>query len=81
MPHEEEEAAAFHALLFRMESPLEGLALVTEVRQTLARVERLLVREARLTYYSWDEIGAALGISRQAAHRRHRPFVNRPGGL
>jgi hypothetical protein len=72
---------ALRALLARMERPLEGLERITEVRLTLTRIERLLVREARLTFHSWEEIGAALGISRQAAHRRHRPFVSRTSGL
>ena len=72
---------AVRALLARMERPLEGLERITEVRLTLARIERLLVREARLNFQSWEQIGAALGISRQAAHRRHRPFVSRTSGL
>ena len=72
---------AVRTLLARMERPLEGLERITEVRLTLARIERILVREARLNFQSWEQIGAALGISRQAAHRRHRRFVSRPSGL
>jgi hypothetical protein len=72
---------AVRALLARMERPLDGLERITELRLTLTRIERLLVREARLNFNSWEQIGAALGISRQAAHRRHRPFVSRTSGL
>jgi hypothetical protein len=53
------------------ERPLRGLARITELRETLTRVERLLVEEARRNAQSWDAIGAALGITRQAARRRH----------
>ena len=80
MEFSEDEAVG--ALLHPMKRPLEGLERITELRQTLTRVERLLVREARLNRYSWEAIGAVLGISRQAAHRRHRPPpVNRTSGV
>ncbi len=72
---------AVRALLAHMERPLEGLEQIAEVRLTLTRIERLLVRESRRNFHSWEQIGAALGISRQAAHRRHRRFVSRPSGL
>jgi hypothetical protein len=64
----------------RIELPLQGLREVTELRRTLGRVERELVAAARHNWSSWEEIGAALGISRQAAHARHGPFVKRKGG-
>ena len=60
----------------RMERPLEALATLTELRGTLDRVERRLVAEARHVQSTWEEIGAALGVSRQAAHRRHRDDVH-----
>jgi hypothetical protein len=53
------------------ERPLRGLACITELRETLTHVERLLVAEARRNAQSWDAIGAALGITRHAARRRH----------
>jgi phosphohistidine phosphatase SixA len=53
------------------ERPLRGLEQIVELRETLLRVERLLVEQARRSAQSWDAIGGALGITRQAARRRH----------
>jgi hypothetical protein len=36
---------------------------------------------ARGNWSTWEQIGGALGISRQAAHARHGPFVKRKGGV
>ena len=41
------------------------------LREILDRVEVELVRQAREFGYSWTDIGVALGISRQSAHRKH----------
>ena len=60
--------------------PLRGLREVTEVRQSLNRLEREFVIAARRNRSTWAEIGEALGISRQAAYARHRPFVKRASG-
>jgi hypothetical protein len=64
-----------------LEAPLVALETLTETRATLDRLERLVVAEARRRYASWEEIGCALGVSRQAAHRRHGRFVNRTAGV
>ena len=64
----------------RLELPLRGLRELNELRASLDRVERELVALARTNRSSWEEIGSALGISRQAARSRHRPFVNRAAG-
>jgi hypothetical protein len=61
----------------RVRLPLDGLEELRALRTTLARLERVLVAEARSNGSTWAEIGAALSISRQAVHRRHRPAVNR----
>jgi hypothetical protein len=63
-----------------LDRPLDALRTVAETRTTLTRLEVLLVGEARRSYASWEEIGSALGISRQAAHRRHGSSVNRTDG-
>jgi hypothetical protein len=64
-----------------LEQPLVALETLTETRATLDRLERLLVDEARRRRSSWEEIGRALGISRQAAHRRHGRFVTPSAGV
>ena len=63
-----------------LDLPLDGLRTVVETRATLDRLESLLVREARRSASSWAEIGAALGVSRQAAHARHVGSSSAPAG-
>lgn len=49
------------------------LILLNGFREIAAEVEkdmRVYVSRARKLGHSWDEIGQALGISRQAAHKR-----------
>lgn len=56
--------------------PVAGSALravvqeVRESREALGKVERDAVRAARRSGLSWEAIGAAFGVSRQAAHER-----------
>lgn len=64
----------------RVELPLRGLRELDALRATLDRVERSLVIVASRNGSTWEEIGSALGISRQAARSRHRPFVNSTAG-
>ena len=59
---------------------LRGLSLVVDVRRTLDRVEAALAAEARADGVPWAEIGAQLGISRQAAFMRHRAHVKPTDG-
>jgi hypothetical protein len=51
---------------------LETLAELAFTRRTLDQLERLAVRDARAGGCSWQEIGDALRITRQAAHERFR---------
>lgn len=57
---------------FPGEIALRGLEHVASLSCTLDRVEGELADLAR-PWASWAEIGTALGITRQAAYRRHRP--------
>jgi hypothetical protein len=56
----------------RRELALAGLRELWQTRSALAILERKFVVAAREAHASWREIGEALGVSGQAAHRRFR---------
>ena len=41
------------------------------LRRLLEQLERLQVANARAAGWSWQEIAAELGVSRQAVHKKH----------
>jgi hypothetical protein len=51
--------------------PAVGLAAVASLRELLERLEALQVSSARELGWSWQEIGGALGVSKQAVHKKH----------
>ncbi|KAB8166458.1 hypothetical protein FH609_002655 [Streptomyces sp. 3MP-14] len=51
--------------------PLAGLRLSRRARSDLERAEAVLVRRARNDGASWAAIAEALGVSRQAVHKKH----------
>lgn len=51
--------------------PMGGLRVVPELREEVRRLESELVDEAIGEGASWSQVAKALGISRQAAHKRH----------
>jgi hypothetical protein len=51
--------------------PHVGLHAVRALRQVVERLEALQVDNARRYGWSWEEIGQALGVSKQAAHKKH----------
>ncbi|MCC3770615.1 hypothetical protein [Streptomyces sp. UNOC14_S4] len=51
--------------------PRVGLRAVAALRRLVERLEVLQVDNARTQGWSWEEIGAALGVSRQAVHKKH----------
>lgn len=55
----------------------QTIAEVVDLRMIVFRIEVELVGLARAQGFSWTEIGAALGVSRQAAHRRFAAAVRR----
>ena len=71
------------ALALVRPSPTSGRAAmlreaVTQVRDVADRLDWVLlslVGEARAHGLSWEEVGAALGVSKQAAHKRYAPHL------
>jgi hypothetical protein len=53
------------------QDPGVGLRAVAALRQLVERLEVLQVDSARRSGWSWEEIGRALGVSRQAVHKKH----------
>jgi len=51
--------------------PLSELHRLAELRREISRAEEVQVRRARLQGYSWQAIAAALGVSKQAAHKKY----------
>ncbi len=51
--------------------PGVGLSAVASLRVLLESLEELQVRNARALGWSWEEIGRALGVSKQAVHRKY----------
>ena len=51
-------------------APDEALAAVVALRRLADRIEREAVRSALQQGWSWSKIAQALGITKQAAHKR-----------
>jgi hypothetical protein len=51
--------------------PAEGLHAVVVLRRIADRLERRNVIAARRRGWTWQQIGDALGVSRQAVHKKH----------
>ena len=51
--------------------PRVGLRAVAALRRLLEQLESLQVANARSAGWSWQEIAAELGVSRQAVHKKH----------
>jgi len=49
----------------------EGLRAVVALRKLLETLEVLQVGNARRQGWSWQEIADALGVSKQAVHKKH----------
>ena len=53
------------------QDPGVGLRAAAALRRLVERLEVLQVDSARHSGWSWEEIGRALGVSRQAVHKKH----------
>jgi hypothetical protein len=51
--------------------PAVGLAAVASLRTLLESLETLQVSNARDHGWSWQQIAGALGVSKQAVHKKH----------
>jgi hypothetical protein len=51
--------------------PIEALKAIAKLRKELDRVEAVAARRARVAGASWQFIALALGISRQAVHKKY----------
>lgn len=50
---------------------LEQLAASADARREIERGESALVRRARMEGFAWQAIADALGVTRQAVHKKH----------
>ncbi|WP_125773776.1 RNA polymerase subunit sigma-70 [Antribacter gilvus] len=53
------------------DDPGDGLRAVRSLRELADRLETLQVERARSLGWSWQEIAEALGVSKQAVHKKH----------
>jgi IS30 family transposase len=51
--------------------PGTGLRAVVALHRLLEQLERVQVENARAKGWSWQAIADALGVSRQAVHKKH----------
>jgi hypothetical protein len=54
---------------------LEALTAAQELADRIGWVLLSLIGEARGSGLSWDRVAGALGVSKQAAHKRFAPYV------
>jgi len=66
---------AIHGSLPSADDPAEALAAVVALRLMADKLERKAVRKALDQGWTWSQIAEALGVSKQAAHKRHAPFL------
>jgi Homeodomain-like domain-containing protein len=53
------------------DDPAVGLRAIHSLRELADRLETLQVTRARELGWSWQEVADALGVSRQAVHKKH----------
>jgi hypothetical protein len=52
-------------------NPAEGLAAVVALRRLADRLEDAEVERAMREGWSWPQVAEALGVTRQAVHKKH----------
>jgi DNA-binding NarL/FixJ family response regulator len=58
------------------EDPAQGLRAALALHRIAERVEARQVAVARGQGWSWQQIGDALGITRQSVHAKYRKWVS-----
>jgi hypothetical protein len=61
------------------DDPAEALAAVIALRRLADGLERAAVRRAIEDGWSWAQVADALGVTRQAAHKRHAHRLEEDG--
>jgi len=61
------------------DDPAEALAAVIALRRLADGLERAAVRRAIEDGWSWAQVADALGVTRQAAHKRHAHRLDEDG--
>jgi hypothetical protein len=61
------------------DDPAATLAAATALRRLADRLEREAVDRAVALGWSWAQVAQALGVTRQAAHKRHADRLRRQG--
>lgn len=51
--------------------PAVGLRAVATLRRLVEQLESLQVQNARGQGWSWADVAAAIGVSKQAVHKKH----------
>lgn len=59
--------------------PADGLAAVVALRRLADQLEDAQVEDALRQGWSWTQIAEALGVTRQAVHKKHAKRLNRAG--
>ena len=61
------------------EDPADALAAVGALRRLADRVEDAAVERAVLEGWTWSEVAEALGVTRQAVHKKHAARLRAAG--
>jgi len=55
--------------------PADALAAVSSLRMLADQLERSAVKEALQQRWTWAQIAESLGVTRQAAHKKHAVYL------